>query len=146
MLNVCTFMGRMKAKPVLNKTSDGKSVCTFTIAVQRDVSQKAEPGSVDWITCTAWENLAKLITQYFDKGDPIIVTGRLQTRPWEDMKKQIRTAYEVNIHSFYWPIKARSKGPDVEADEPDGSTPSRPRSNRSARFTELPEDDGDLPF
>lgn len=146
MLNHWSGMGRLKAKPELNKTGSGKSVCSFTLAVQRDVSRQAEENAVDWINCVAWDKKAEQITQHFDKGDPIVVAGRIQTRQWEDMKKQTRTATEVVVENYYYPIKARAKGPDVEADEFDGTAPSRPRSNRSARFTELPEDDGDLPF
>ena len=150
MLNEVTLIGRLKAKPELRKTNEtGKSVCSFTLAVQRDVSRQAENNTVDWINCVAWGSNAEHITQYFDKGKNIVVTGRLTSRVWEDIHKQVRKVNEVVVdHWYYVPRdKAASQdGIDIEVDdEPTGAAPSRPRSNRQARFTEL-ADDVDLPF
>ena len=149
MLNIAVLTGRFKADPKLENTkTSGKSVCSFCLAVERDVSKKAEKDTVDWINCVAWGNVAENITKYFVKGDAITVIGRIQTRPWEDIHKNIRTAVEVVVDHFNFPPKARSKqnGIDVVADDqPTGYEPARPRSNRTAKFTELP-DDGDLPF
>ena len=149
MLNIAAVEGRFKADPLFDKTkTSGKSVCSFCLAVERDVSKKAEKDTVDWINCVAWGSTAENIAKYFKKGDGIIITGRIQTRPWDDIKGNTRTATEIVVDHFNFPIKARSKqdGIDLVADDDySGKTPSRPRSNRTARFTELP-DDGDLPF
>jgi len=144
MLNYCVMTGRLKAKPELRKTNEtGASVCSFTLAVQRDVSKSSGERDVDWINCVAWGSNAEHITRYFDKGNSITVTGRLTTRNWEDIKKQIRTATEVVVDHWYY--SPRDREHDLEDNEPTGSMPSRPRSNRTARFTEV-EDDGELPF
>lgn len=145
MLNDWKGIGRFKAKPELKETKSGISVCTFVLAVQRDVSRQAEQDQVDWITCVAWGKDAETITTWYDKGDPIFVSGRLETRAWEDIKGQTRTVLEVHVQKWYRLPKTRDKNPDVEADVTAGSAPSRPTSNRTARFTELP-DDGELPF
>jgi len=145
MLNHWEGVGRLKAKPELQTTGSGTPVCTFVLAVQRDVSRQAEQDTVDWITCVAWGKDAENITTYYDKGDPILICGRLQTRNWEDIKKQTRSVTEVKVEKWYRLPRQRDKNPDVVADDTPGTTPSRPTSNRTARFVEV-EDDGDLPF
>lgn len=145
MLNDWKGIGRLKAKPELKETKSGTKVCSFVLAVQRDISKQAEQDQVDWITCVAWGKDAETITTWYDKGDPIFVSGRLETRTWEDIKGQNRTVLEVHVQKWYRLPRQRDKSPDVEADVPAGAAPSRPTSNRTARFTEL-ADDGELPF
>jgi len=146
MLNVWTGIGRLKAKPELRTTNEsGKSVCSFTLAVQRDVNRQSGERDVDWINCVAWGTTAEHISRYFDKGDPIVVIGRLTTRQWEDIHKQTRTATEVVVDHWYYSIRQKDRSPGVTVDENAGSAPSRPRSNRQARFTEI-ADDEELPF
>lgn len=146
MLNTWTGIGRLKAKPELSTTkTSGKSVCSFTLAVPRDGSKTAGDQEVDWVNCVAWGNTAEYITKYFDKGDPIIIVGRLQTRTWEDIHKMTRSSTEVVVDRWYYLMRTRPKDPDVEYEEPTGAAPSRPQSNRTARFTEL-ANDVPLPF
>ena len=146
MLNHCIIMGRLKEKPELRNTDTGRKVASFTIASQRDVSYRSENNPVDWINCVIWDKAAENFTQWVEKGTKVIVQGRLQTRNWEDIHKQTRNAVEVYVSRWEFAEKKKKDSPDVDAgDYNDGSTPSRPRSNRQARFTELP-DDGDLPF
>jgi len=146
MLNQWTGIGRLKAKPELAATkTSGVSVCSFTLAVPRDGSKQAGDQEVDWINCTAWGAAAEQITRYFDKGDPIIIKGRLQSRTWEDIHKQTRSSIEVIVDRWYYLMRTRPKTPDVDYEEPAGSTPSRPQASRTAQFTEL-ADDVELPF
>jgi len=145
MLNEWSGIGRLKAKPELKETQSGTPVCTVTLAVQRDVSKQAEQDAVDWIPCVFWGKDAETVATWYDKGDPIFVRGRMQTRNWEDIKKQTRSVLECKVEKWYRLPKQRDKNPDVVADEAPGTTPSRPTSNRAARFVEV-EDDGDLPF
>ena len=145
MLNRWQGIGRLKKKPEMKDTGNGTKVCTVDLAVDRDVSKQAESVSCDWITCVFWGKDAETVSTWYDKGDPIYVEGRLQNRYWEDIKGQTRAVLEVHVKKWYRLPKTRDKNPDVEPDVPAGSTPSRPTSNRTARFTELP-DDGELPF
>ena len=51
----------------------------------------------DFINCVAWKNTAEFISKYFGKGRMIAVTGRLQSRSYEDKNGNKRTAIEVNV-------------------------------------------------
>ena len=94
MLNSVILMGRLVKNPVLRMTTTGKNVCTFTMAVDRNVAKNGER-TADFIPVVAWENSALFVEKYFLKGDMIAVQGSLQTRPYEDRGGERRTAYEV---------------------------------------------------
>ena len=72
-------IGRMVADPELKKTTSGKSVVSFKIAINR----KFEKDKTDVITCVAWEQNAEFLSRYAHKGDWVEVTGRLQIREKE---------------------------------------------------------------
>jgi single-strand DNA-binding protein len=93
-INTVVLMGRLTAAPDLKTTTNGTSVTSFTLAVDRRYQQGGEK-KADFINCVAWRSTAEFITKYFNKGDLIAVTGEIQTRNYEDKNKNKRTAVEV---------------------------------------------------
>ena len=75
-MNRVYIIGRLCADPELKMTNGGKSVTTFTAAVNRQ-GQKSES---DFLDCVAWEKTAEFICKYFQKGSPIVIEGAIQTR------------------------------------------------------------------
>ena len=82
MLNCVTLMGRLTADPEVRTTTTGKSVCTFSIAVDRSFARAGEQRQTDFINIVAWENTATFISRYFAKGSMIAIQGSIQTRPY----------------------------------------------------------------
>ena len=74
-MNFVLLMGRFVADPELKKTTSGKSVCAFTLAVD-----KGKDRGADFIDTVAWEKTAEFICKYFKKGSPIVIEGAVQTR------------------------------------------------------------------
>ena len=91
MLNVVAIMGRLVADPTLRQTQSGKDVASFTIACDRN--RKDAPA--DFIPVTAWDKTADFVSRYFSKGSMIAVTGRLQSRNYQDKNGNNRTAIEI---------------------------------------------------
>ena len=86
-MNQCAFVGRLTTTPELRTTPNGKSVCNFTLAVDRKFS-KGDEKIVDYIDFVAWNSQCDFLCKWFDKGVRIAVTGELQTRMYEkDSKK-----------------------------------------------------------
>ena len=79
MLNSITLMGRIVRDPENRKTATGKSVTSFTLAVERDIKTNGEK-ETDFIDCVAWNGTADLVAKYFTKGRMAVVRGRLQIR------------------------------------------------------------------
>lgn len=78
-LNKSIIMGRLTADPELRKTQNGKSVTSFTVAVDNGKDTAAS-----FIDCVAWDAVADFLAKYWHKGKMIAVEGRLQTRTYED--------------------------------------------------------------
>ena len=130
MLNNVILMGRMTADAELKATPSGKSVTTFSIAVERDYSQNGER-QTDFINLVAWGKTAEFITNYFGKGNMIAVRGSIQTRQYEkDGSKRTATEVLVDKVSFCGEKTERKEEPKNDADP----------------FVPLVDDDLDLPF
>lgn len=112
MLNHIELQGRLTGAPELRKTNDGKSVATFTLAVDRDFSKEKK---ADFVNCVAWEKKADFVSGYFDKGQEAVVAGRLQSRQYKDKEDKPRTAWEVMVENIYFSGKKadRAETPEV---------------------------------
>lgn len=112
MLNNVCLMGRLTRIPELRQTSGGKSVTSFTLAVDRDGE------TADFIDCVAWGRTAEFVGQYITKGQLIALDGRLSTRTWTDRNNNKRKAVEVVAERVYFaePKRAEQKG-FVEVDD-----------------------------
>lgn len=127
MINNVTLMGRMTADAELRTTPNGKSVASFSIAVERDFTQNGTRPT-DFINLVAWGKTAEFITNYFGKGDMIAVTGSIQTRQYEKDGSK-RTATEVIVD------KASFCGSKTES-----------KPEKTDEFVPIADDDLDLPF
>lgn len=94
-MNQCAFVGRLTTTPELKTTPNGKSVCNFTLAVDRKFS-KGDEKIVDFIDCVAWNSQADFLCKWFDKGVRIAVAGELQTRMYEKDGKKNKI-FEVKV-------------------------------------------------
>lgn len=131
MLNHIDIMGRLTKEPELRSTQSGTSVASFTVAVDRDRESNGTR-ETDFIDCVAWRGTAEFVSKWFHKGDPICVSGRLQSRRWTDRDNNNRISWEVLVDSCYFCGSRRQETtPDVRADED---------------FVELTGEDDDLPF
>lgn len=95
MLNIAALMGRLVADPELKHTSSNIAVCSFRIAVDRNIADSSGERKADFIDIVAWRNAAEFVCKYFTKGQMIAVNGRIQTRNYEDKNGNKRTAVEV---------------------------------------------------
>ncbi len=91
MINNAIIMGRLTANPELRTTNTGKSVTSFTVAVDRNYDRE----QTDFINIVAWNKTAEFIERYFRKGSMIAIQGSIQTRNYEDKNGNKRTAVEV---------------------------------------------------
>ena len=100
MLNIVAIQGRLSADPELRTTQTGTPVCSFTLAVQRNIKSGDEYPTA-WIDCVAWKGTAEFICKYFQKGQLIAVNGTLQTRSYEKDGVKRKTT-QVVVQSAYF--------------------------------------------
>lgn len=147
MLNYVVLMGRLVADPEHRQIPSGTPVTTFRIAVDRDFRNK-ETGEkeADFISVVTWRATADFVAKYFSKGRMIVADGRLQTRNYTDRDGNKRTATEVVADNVYFGDSARDRS---EGGSYGGGGSYAPRSApvpAGDQFTELDDDDGEIPF
>lgn len=96
MINRAILVGRLTKDPELRKTQTGKSVASFTIAVNRRFSKQEQ---ADFINCVAWNQTADFINNYLSKGALISVEGSVQSRSYEDSVGKRVYVQEINVES-----------------------------------------------
>lgn len=79
-INQVILMGRLTRDPEQRTTTSGRTVVSFSIAVDR----QTQDDQADFFDVTAWEKLGELVMQYLSKGRRVLVQGRLRQDSWED--------------------------------------------------------------
>ena len=131
MLNKAILNGRLTKAPELKQTNSGKSVCGFTIAVDRNRDRE----KTDFVPIVAWGKTAEFINQWFGKGDLITIVGRIEVRNYEDKNGNKRTATEVIAEeALFGGSKSTGKGSENSA------------QRNVAALEEVDDDGADLPF
>jgi single-strand DNA-binding protein len=95
MINQVTLVGRLTRDPELRKTSDGLPVTTVTLAVSRQFRNQHGEIEADFVQCTIWKKPAENTVQYCRKGSVVGVTGRLQTRHYDN--KEGKRVYVTEV-------------------------------------------------
>ena len=132
-MNNIVLAGRLTKAPELKATNSGVDVLPFTIAVNRAYAKSNDEVTADFIPCIVWRKTATFISKYFNKGDGIVIKGRLETRKWVDNNGNNRVSYEVIVENTEFP-QGKSKNNTTATNTP---IPSM--------VDDLPVDD-DLPF
>ena len=136
MLNRIIIMGRLGNDPEIRRTQTGTPVASFRLAVDRDFKDKSTgKRTTDWIEVVAWRNTAEFVSRNFTKGRMAVVDGRLQMRDWTDKNGNKRTSAEVLAENVYFCDSKR-----------DGVSTGEYGPADLDQFSELSEDDGELPF
>lgn len=104
-MNLCILGGNLTRDPELRYTPNGKGVAEFGIAVNRvwtsEAGEKKE--DVSFFDIQAWGRTAEVISQYFKKGNPILVTCRAKLEQWDDKndgRKRSKIKFIVDSFQF----------------------------------------------
>ena len=149
MLNHITIMGRLTRDPELRYTQSQTPVASFTVAVDRDfASRDGGERQTDFIDVVAWRQTAEFVSKYFNKGSMVVVSGRLQIRDWTDREGGKRRSAEVVVDQIYFGESKRREGGERSNDfrPAQNSFESVSPSMGASAFSELSDDDGELPF
>ena len=158
MLNHIVIMGRLTRDPELRYTQSNTPVASFTVAVDRDFcGRDGGEKQTDFIDCSAWRQTGEFVSKYFRKGSMIVVSGRLQSRKWQDRDGNNRTSWEISADNVYFGESRRRDedsrdsygGNNYSANNYGGNSYDNNRSTPApapSAFADLGDDDGELPF
>ena len=96
-LNKVLLIGNLTRQPELRYTPSGTAVADLRLAVNRNYTTQTGEKREEtcFLTVVVWGKQAESCREYLDKGSPVFVEGRIQTRDWEAKDGQKRTATEV---------------------------------------------------
>ena len=84
MYNKSIIQGNLARDPESKTLGAGTTVCSFAVATNRKYTANGEKREeTSFIPVEAFGKQAELITQYFHKGDPILLDGHLKQDTWE---------------------------------------------------------------
>lgn len=108
-INNITLLGRLTAGLDPRQTPSGKTVASFTLAVDGP----GRDAAASFIDCVAWGAAAETIAKYTGKGDQLAVTGYVETRTYTDKNNNKRKSTTVVVRDFMFTGgKAGSKQSD----------------------------------
>ena len=95
MINRVVLIGRLTRDPEHRTTNTGKSVCDFSIAVQKRIKPQDGSPDADFFRVNAWERTADYVSNDLHKGRLVAVEGRLQSRKYTASDGTNREVVEV---------------------------------------------------
>jgi single-strand DNA-binding protein len=111
MINQVIIVGRLTRDPELKMTTDGTPVAHVTLAVNRHFRNHNGEIEADFIQCTIWRKAAENTVQYCRKGSILGITGRIQTRHYDNQEGRRVYATEVITDT----VRFLSSKPPTEA-------------------------------
>ena len=131
-------MGRLTKDVELRfAQGSGKAIAKFTVAVNRNFKNAEGNYDADFINCLAFDKRAETISQYFHKGQRILLRGRIQTGSYDAQDGTKRYTTEVLVEDFSF----------IESNNQNSNYNNANTSIDSALDNDItPVDDGDMPF
>lgn len=152
MINNVVLVGRMTKDAELRHTPSNVGVATFTLAVNRNRKNENGEREADFINCVIWRQQAENLANWAKKGALIGVTGRIQTRSYDNQQGQRVYVTEVVVESFQL-LESRSsiegQGGDYKSpyQKPAQSIPNFAREESPfGNSSPMDISDDDLPF
>lgn len=141
MINNVVLVGRMTKEAELRYTPSNIAVATFTLAVNRDFKSENGEREADFINVVLWRQAAENLANWTKKGSLVGVTGRIQTRNYDNQQGQRVYVTEVVADRFQL---LESKGDNQGQAQQQNAAP---RNNNPLGVTNpLDISDDDLPF
>lgn len=114
MINQVTLVGRLTRDPDLKITSEGTAVVNVTLAVNRNFRNQKGEIEADFVQCTLWRKMAENTAQYCKKGTLLGITGRIQTRSYENQEG--KRTYVTEVVAETVKFLGNKKGSDIRVE------------------------------
>ena len=140
MLNNISLVGRLTKDVELRYTPSNVAVATFTLAVNRTFKNENGEREADFINCVMWRQQAENLANWAKKGALIGVTGRIQTRSYDNQQGQRVYVTEVVAEQFQL-LESKGQGNQTQQRQAQQQAPDFSRQGAPMDIS-----DDDLPF
>ena len=140
-MNRLTIIGNLVKDPETHDTNNGKSVCNFTVAVnRRQRNQNSDHPEADFFRVAAWGAMGESCQKYLSKGRKVAVTGAVSVSTYTAQDGTTRAQMEIRFAEDVEFLNSRQDGNDTGSSEP-------AQAAHAAASAAIPVDmDGELPF
>lgn len=136
-MNKLFIVGNLTNNPELRTTQDGKTVCTFGVAVNRRRSANNAQPEADFFRISAWNALGENCNKYLVKGKKVAVTGRVSVSTYTTSNGTFRANMEVLADD----IEFLSPKQEQQAEQ---NVPNAVVNAPQNKYVEVPDEE--LPF
>lgn len=149
-MNKIFIIGNLTHDPETRATTNGTSVCTFTVAVSRRFAQAGAERQTDYFRVNAWRLLGENCQKFLAKGRKVAVVGELQARTYDGKDGTTRVSLDISADEveFLTPRGDQSSGgstsPYAPTAQPSAATPPPEQIAGLEGFENIREDE--LPF
>lgn len=142
-MNKSILLGRLtKAPEIRYSQANNMKIATFTLAVNRKYVKPGEERQADFINIVSYSKLADFVEKYLRQGIQICVSGRIQTRNWEDNNGIKRYATEIIAEEIDFADSQKKADENVLWSTPSNNTPIAENTDDGV----IMGDNDDLPF
>ena len=146
MINNTVLIGRVTKDVELKYTPANQAVAQFTLAVNRTFKNANGERESDFINCVIWRKSAENFANFAKKGALIGITGRIQTRNYENAQGQRVYITEVVAENFQM-LESRNQQQGQQQVQPQQATQQQAKQpDPFAGGTKMSLNDDDLPF
>lgn len=142
-MNKVFLIGNLTRDPEIRTTSNGYSVCSFGLAVNRRRKVEGQP-DVDFFNVSAWRQLGENCARFLHKGSKACVVGRVQIRTYDAQDGTKRTVVDVEADDVEFMPSAGLGGGEARPAAGPSMPATAPAGMPEAGFTQVDEDE--LPF
>lgn len=140
-MNKVILLGRLTKDVELRYIqASNTAVASFSLAVNRKFTKEGEEQQADFFNIVAWSKLAETASNYLRKGYPVLITGRLQNRKWEDEQGQKHYITEVVAEELEFIESKKNREVDANVLSSNGETqiPNTDNSEDTMSGDDLP--------
>lgn len=142
MLNQCNFIGRLGQNPEVKYSTTGTAVANISIGCSEKWKDKQgqQQERTEWVKCSAFGKLAEIMGEYLRKGALVYVSGKMQTRKWQDQNGKDRYTTEIVVSEMKMLGSKSDNQQPAQQHQPQQNAPQQ-------QYNEPPMDfDDDIPF
>ena len=147
MINSVNLTGRLTRNPELRKTQSDIAITNITLAVNRTFTDANGERQADFINCVLFRKTAEIAQQYLRKGNLVGVTGRLQSRSYDNKDGQRVFVTEVVVENLAF-LESKQQSQDSNQQSQQYSQPQVRNGQQENPFASgnVEITDEDLPF
>ena len=146
-VNTCTFIGNLGSDPDVKEINSTTGANVNLATTEEGGSADDRQSKTEWIPLVFWGKPAALVQQYCRKGSKVYISGRFQTRSWQDKEGNTRYKSEINVRDIMFLDAANRGENEITAGSIDGPAfESSEKNQDSTQLSEKELEELDLPF